>query len=160
MLVAGLLLGFSMFAHNEPDTEVESSFQMAITVLERLSRTSPQARHYYEILTAFSDAINARREKLNRERRKKSDRFVSQIFTTDSDQAESSSRTHALNHTVGSSGGIDNTLDGAPEFSFDTSTLDFPPFPDQSQGEDWIDLPFLSDDLYIDWSSIWTGGNV
>lgn len=93
MFAAGLLLGFSMFAHSEESSsssslllpDVDEAFHNAIAVLERLASVSPQARHYLEILRTLSDAIVARREQVGREqrRRKRSNPYVSQIFTAE-----------------------------------------------------------------------------
>lgn len=158
MFAAGLLLGFSMFATPEPVPEVDEAFQNAIAVLERLAPCSPQARHYFEILSTFSEAIHTRREQLGRERRKKSDRFVSQIFTAsfhDSNQnlpplATPSSGPSNIDPNIVPGSGLDsmNNFD----FDFNSAAYDLPTFPDQ---EAWTDMPLLSDNLYIDWESIW-----
>lgn len=173
MFAAGLLLGFSMFAQPEPVPEVDSAFQNAISVLEQLGQLSPQARHYFEILSTFNDAIHARREQLGRERRKKSDRYVSQIFTADFQDPSISQPEPAAAYTTPSSGGggvavsgegtgsangnvnLDPLLGGV---GVDLDGYDLGmgyPQQEQGQADDWTDMPLLSDNLYIDWESLW-----
>ncbi|KAM3413807.1 hypothetical protein BST61_g10490 [Cercospora zeina] len=160
MFAAGLLLGFSMFAQTEPVPEVETAFANAIAVLERLALISPQARHYYEILSTLSDAVTARREQLGRERRKKSNQYVSQLFTAvfhDGAAAAPSYTTPSSgpsNMDLSAGGGAG--LDGMMGFDFDASSLDSlsASFPEQTDGS-WTADPLLSDNLYIDWESLW-----
>lgn len=159
MFAAGLLLGFSMFAQVEPVPEIDEAFQNAIAVLERLAQFSPQARHYFEILSTFSDAINTRREQLGRERRKKSDRFVSQIFTADFNAGnvaaptqDSTAASAPLNDGI-QSGAQGMDINGMMNFDFDAATYDMSGFPQTA--DEWSDMPLLSDNLYIDWESIW-----
>lgn len=165
MFAAGLLLGFSMFALAEPVPEVGVAFQNAISVLEQLGQLSPQARHYFEILTTFSDAIHARREQLGRERRQKSDRYVSQIFTADFQDPSVANASvpppagdaaaYATPSSREMNGGteIDSNLD--PMLQFDLDGRDLNPLYSQAQSDDWTDMPLLSDNLYIDWESLW-----
>lgn len=172
MFAAGLLLGFSMFAQPEPVPEVDNAFQNAISVLEQLGQLSPQARHYFEILSTFNDAIHVRREQLGRERRKKSDRYVSQIFTADfqdpsmngASQAPPANGDAAAYTTPcsggsggmngGSGTGVDANLD--PMLGFDLDGYDLSmSHPQQGGNDDWTDMPLLSDNLYIDWESLW-----
>lgn len=170
MFAAGLLLGFSMFAQQEPVPEVDGAFQNAISVLERLGQISPQARHYFEILSTFSDAVHARREQIGRERRKKSDRYVSQIFTADFQDptaATASSRNlppstgDAAAYTTPTSGemnggsGLDSNIDPMLNFDLDGYDLNSSFGLQAQQGDDWTDMPLLSDNLYIDWESLW-----
>lgn len=157
MFASGLLLGFAMFAQTEPVPEVDSAFQNAISVLERLAQVSPQARHYFEILSTLSDAIHTRREQLGRERRKKSDRFVSQIFTADFHDGSSMPPPPANVTPSSAPSNIDPSLNGdvssndPADFNFDPATYDLSAFP---QADEWADMPLLSDNLYIDWESI------
>ncbi|KAI5363670.1 hypothetical protein Slin15195_G093230 [Septoria linicola] len=160
MFAAGLLLGFSMFAQADPVREVDGAFQNAIAVLERLGVVSPQARHYYEILSTLSDAIMARREQLGRERRKKSNQYVSQIFTADfhdgSAQAPAYTTPSSGPSNVDISAGGSAGLDSMMGFDFDTSSFDglSTSFPEQADGG-WTADPLLSDNLYIDWETLW-----
>ncbi|CZT14130.1 uncharacterized protein RCC_00103 [Ramularia collo-cygni] len=162
MFAAGLLLGFSMFAQSDPVPEIEEAFRNAITVLERLAKFSPQARHYFDILTSFSEAVYLRREQLGRERRKKSDRFVSQIFTADFHDACSAPPVVVLVESaasgpsqgdVGVNDPIDVDLNGAMNLEFDAASYDLSSFPQLT--DEWSDVPLLSDNLYIDWESVW-----
>ncbi|EME81416.1 uncharacterized protein MYCFIDRAFT_140761, partial [Pseudocercospora fijiensis CIRAD86] len=130
MFAAGLLLGFAMFAQTEPVPEVDTAFANSIAVLERLAQVSPQARHYYDILSTFSDAIHSRREQLGREKRQKSSQYVSQIFTADFQDPDStlqapyttpSSGDGPANIDANSGGATD--LDGMVGFDFDASSL-------------------------------------
>lgn len=155
MFAAGLLLGFSMFAQTEPVPEIDDAFQNAIAVLERLAQFSPQARHYFEILSTFSDAITTRREQLGRERRKKSDRFVSQIFTADfHDDALASAydATTASAPNASANHASETELNTIMNFDFDAASYDLSAFPQPA--EEW-EMPLLSDNLYIDWESVW-----
>lgn len=159
MFAAGLLLGFSMFAQSEPDSEIDESFRNAIAVLERLAQFSPQARHYFEILTTFSDAIHTHREQVGRERKRKSNRFVNQIFTADfhddnlAPAAFTTSTDNRLSYdnaaaTAASNADINSTMD----LHLDTATFGLSSL---QQSDEWSDVPLLSDNLYIDWESVW-----
>ncbi|KIX00330.1 uncharacterized protein Z518_10469 [Rhinocladiella mackenziei CBS 650.93] len=83
MFAAGLVLGFSMFAQREARYDMDESFNGAREVLKKLSEHSPQAEHYYEILTGFADAIQRHRQHLSREKRRSNNRYVNQILTLD-----------------------------------------------------------------------------
>ena len=68
IFAAGLVLGFSLLAP-EPsnvDQDPKTSFMHSRQLLERLSRLSPQARRYHEILSHFGDAV----ERYERQRRR------------------------------------------------------------------------------------------
>lgn len=156
MFAAGLLLGFSMFAQSEPIPEVDEAFQNAIAVLERLGQFSPQARHYFDILTTFSDAIRTRREQLGKERRKKSDRFVSQIFTADFHNESVAPFANSTSADPGPSSAAETAdvdLNGTMNYDLNTASFDLSAFPQIT--EEWMDVPLLSDNLYIDWESVW-----
>lgn len=87
MFAAGLLLGFSVFVQSSgAGKETEEAFHYARAVLLKLSELSPQAGHYYQILTAFSDAIALHQQKLSQERKRKTDQYMDQIFTSGSDE--------------------------------------------------------------------------
>ncbi len=83
VFAAGLALGFSMFAHSESPFDMDESFNGAREVLKKLAEHSPQAEHYYEILTAFADAIQRHRQHLSREKRRASNKYVSRILSLD-----------------------------------------------------------------------------
>ncbi|KAK2751123.1 hypothetical protein FQN57_000198 [Myotisia sp. PD_48] len=78
VFAAGLILGFHMFAKREVDPEVELSFGGAREVLDMLSAQSPQAGHYFEILTMLMNAIVKQRQQLASRGRSK---YVSKLFT-------------------------------------------------------------------------------
>ncbi|KIV95395.1 hypothetical protein PV10_03059 [Exophiala mesophila] len=86
MFAAGLVIGFSMFAQAEPKFEMDEAFNGAREVLKKLSPHSPQAEHYYEILTGFADAIQRHRQHLAREKRRSQNKYVNQILTFDVSQ--------------------------------------------------------------------------
>lgn len=83
MFAAGLVIGFSMFAQIEPKFEMDESFNGAREVLKKLAAHSPQAEHYFEILTGFADAIQRHRQHLAREKRRSQNKYVNQILTLD-----------------------------------------------------------------------------
>lgn len=78
MFAAGLVLGFEIFAKRSIDYDIESAFSGARDVLNFLATQSPQAGHYYEILTLLANAITKQREKIASKGRS---RYVSKIFT-------------------------------------------------------------------------------
>ncbi|RSL59918.1 hypothetical protein CEP54_007035 [Fusarium duplospermum] len=81
IFAAGLVLGFEIFAKYPVDSDIETAFQGAKEVLTHLSKQSPQAAHYLEILTTLSSAIAKRRSKETSAGRS---RYVSKIFSLDS----------------------------------------------------------------------------
>ena len=83
MFAAGLVLGFSMFAQGDSRYDMDDSFGNAREVLRSLSAQSPQAEHYYEILTGFADVIQRRRQRLSRGNRSNKNKYVDQILTFD-----------------------------------------------------------------------------
>jgi hypothetical protein len=88
LFAAGLLLGFALFAQNGESAEVEEAFKNAIAVLRMIAVLSPQAGHYTDILTKFSDAIQHHRRQLKDERRRLTNEYVDQIFTIDLNQPQ------------------------------------------------------------------------
>jgi hypothetical protein len=82
MFAAGLVLGFSMFAQAQ-SFDMDESFNGAREVLRKLARHSPQAEHYYEILTGFADVIQRHRQRRSREKRRSSHGYVDQILSLD-----------------------------------------------------------------------------
>ncbi|KAH0842483.1 putative Fungal specific transcription factor [Fonsecaea pedrosoi] len=83
VFAAGLVLGFSMFALSESRFDMDDSFNNAREVLRNLSLQSPQAEHYYEILSGFADVILRHRQHLSREKRRFKNKYVDQILTLD-----------------------------------------------------------------------------
>lgn len=98
MFAAGLVIGFSMFAQAEPKFEMDESFNGAREVLKKLSDHSPQAEHYYEILTGFADAIQRHRQHLAREKRKSQNKYVNQILRLDMNNNQTTVGNHHASH--------------------------------------------------------------
>lgn len=92
MFAAGLVLGFSMFAQGESRFDMDNSFHGAREVLKKLADYSPQAEHYYEILTGFADAIQRYRQHLSRDKWRNKNKYVNQILTLDMNPSVSGSQ--------------------------------------------------------------------
>ncbi|KAJ9606220.1 hypothetical protein H2200_009181 [Cladophialophora chaetospira] len=92
VFAAGLVLGFSMFAQGESRFDMDDSFSNAREVLRSLSAESPQAEHYFEILTGFADVIQRRRQNLSRGNRPSKRKYVDQILKFDVSPSASMSR--------------------------------------------------------------------
>lgn len=69
-----------MFSKREVDNEIETAFNGAREILDMLSAQSPQAAHYFEILTMLSNAIAKQRKQLALKGRSK---YVGRLFTLD-----------------------------------------------------------------------------
>ncbi|KAK8189936.1 uncharacterized protein BKA78DRAFT_296209 [Phyllosticta capitalensis] len=91
IFAAGLVLGFSIFAQSDANFDIEDAFNEARKVLQFLARLSPQAEHYFEILSNFSEAIGKHRQQLAHQKRRSS-RYVSQIFTMETHDNTASCR--------------------------------------------------------------------
>ncbi|GAB0137619.1 hypothetical protein EsDP_00005876 [Epichloe bromicola] len=78
VFAAGLVLGFEIFAKRSTEFHVETAFTGARDVLKFLATQSPQAGHYYEILTLLANAIAKQRQSVAATGRS---RYVSRIFT-------------------------------------------------------------------------------
>ncbi|KAG5927096.1 hypothetical protein E4U53_002927 [Claviceps sorghi] len=78
VFAAGLVLGFELFAKRSNEYGVETAFVGAKDVLHFLSLQSPQAGHYYEILTLLSNEIAKQRQNVAVAGRSQ---YVSKIFT-------------------------------------------------------------------------------
>ena len=70
-----------MFAKREVDYEIEAAFSGAREILDMLSTQSPQAAHYFEILTMLSNAIAKQRKQMALRGRSK---YVGRLFSLDS----------------------------------------------------------------------------
>ncbi|KAJ5945893.1 hypothetical protein N7454_002732 [Penicillium verhagenii] len=81
VFAAALVLGFSMFAHRDVDSEIDSAFKGALTILRMLARQSAQAAHYLEILTLLEAAITQQRQRLASQARQRRSQYVSRIFS-------------------------------------------------------------------------------
>lgn len=80
VFAAALILGFDMFSKREVDNEIETAFSGAREILDMLSAQSPQAAHYFEILSMLSNAIAKRRKQFALRGRSK---YVGRLFTLD-----------------------------------------------------------------------------
>ncbi|KAM5359830.1 hypothetical protein ACJZ2D_014172 [Fusarium nematophilum] len=89
VFAAGLVLGFEIFAKPPVDSDIEMAFQGAKEVLKHLATQSPQAAHYWEILTSLSSAISKRRAS---EASAGRSRYVSKIFSLDASASSGESR--------------------------------------------------------------------
>lgn len=78
MFAAGLVLGFEIFAKRSIEYDIDAAFTGARDILNFLATQSPQAGHYYEILTLLSNAISKQRQNIAATGRS---RYVSKIFT-------------------------------------------------------------------------------
>ena len=129
MFAAGLVLGFSMFAHGDSRFDMDDSFSNAREVLRSLSIQSPQAEHYYEILTGFADVIQRRRQSLSLGERRSRNKYVDQILTFDNTPSASRSQS-TLSPATPQSKDLGNsnqeviaTNEGVGEFDFQMPDL-------------------------------------
>ncbi|KAH9209786.1 hypothetical protein DL95DRAFT_343897 [Leptodontidium sp. 2 PMI_412] len=83
VFAAGLVLGFTLFANIEVSSEVENAFTGVRDVLKKLSHQSPQAEHYHDVLSSFSEAIIKRRKQIAQERRRATSQYVDRILVLD-----------------------------------------------------------------------------
>ncbi len=72
-----------MFAQGDSRFDMDDAFSSAREVLRSLSAQSPQAEHYYEILTGLADVIQRRRQHLSRGSRPSRNKYVDQILKFD-----------------------------------------------------------------------------
>lgn len=80
---AGLVLGFESFAKRNADYNIETAFHGAREILSFMATQSPQAAHYFEILTSLSNAVTERRGRVASSVRS---RYVSRLFSFDSER--------------------------------------------------------------------------
>jgi hypothetical protein len=72
-----------MFAKVKVGPEMENAFTGVREVLKKLSYQSPQAEHYHNVLSNFSEAITQRREQIAEERRRVTSQYLDQILVID-----------------------------------------------------------------------------
>ncbi|KAF4974589.1 hypothetical protein FZEAL_8516 [Fusarium zealandicum] len=133
IFAAGLVLGLEIFAKQSVDSDIETAFQGAKEVLSHLSRQSPQAAHYLEILTTLSSAIAKRH---SRERSAGRSRYVSRIFS--------------LDLSADPAGHPNQQESRWPDLVPNDSQ--FLPGPDETQ--DWAFPQLEGGDLCLDWDSL------
>ncbi|KKY26501.1 putative c6 transcription factor [Phaeomoniella chlamydospora] len=151
VFAAGLVLGFSLFVQGTGSTnEIEEAYDAAREVLKKISYLSPQARHYHERLTHFSEATAKHQKRHVEQRRKSLNPYVSQIFTIDIDQPEDQTYPSPnLGSVDQSTAGVDLTNDLFGINEYPTMQL-----------EDPMALPFVWDELSIDYQpydTFWNG---
>lgn len=81
VFAAALVLGFSMFSNRDIDSEIDSAFGGALTILRMLAHQSAQAAHYLEILTLLEAAVTQQRQRLAAQARHRRSQYVSRIFS-------------------------------------------------------------------------------
>jgi hypothetical protein len=72
-----------MFANIGVGPDIENAFTGIRDILKKLSYQSPQAEHYHDVLSSFSDAITKRRKQIVQERRYASSQYLDQILVID-----------------------------------------------------------------------------
>ncbi|KAF4470452.1 nitrate assimilation regulatory nirA [Fusarium albosuccineum] len=132
IFAAGLVLGFEMFAKHPVDSDIEMAFQGAKDVLTHLSKQSPQAAHYLEILASLSSAIAKRRSKESSAGRS---RYVSKILSLDSSAP----------------GGPGDEVQWLPISLNDNQLM---PAVDGEAAQDWAFPQLEGGDLCLDWESL------
>ncbi|CAG8070582.1 unnamed protein product [Penicillium salamii] len=81
IFAAALVLGFSMFAHRDIDSDIDEAFRGAMTILRMLAPQSAQAAHYLDITIMLESAINQQRQQLAAQARQRRSQYVSRIFS-------------------------------------------------------------------------------
>lgn len=81
VFAAALVLGFSMFSNRDIDSEIDSAFAGALTILRMLAHQSAQAAHYLEILTLLEAAVTQQRQQLAIQARQRRSQYVTRIFS-------------------------------------------------------------------------------
>ncbi|KAJ5762573.1 uncharacterized protein N7511_005955, partial [Penicillium nucicola] len=99
VFAAALVLGFSMFSHREVDTEIDSAFRGALTILRMLAPQSAQAAHYLEITTMLESAITQQRQKLAAHSRQRRSQYVNRIFSLSENPVTPQDRPESVNQT-------------------------------------------------------------
>lgn len=87
IFAAALVLGFSMFAHRDIDSEIDEAFRGAMTILRMLASQSAQAAHYLDITIMLEAAINQQRQRLAAQARQRRSQYVSRIFSLNENPA-------------------------------------------------------------------------
>lgn len=70
-----------MFSHRDIDSETDSAFTGALSILRMLAHQSAQAAHYLEILTLLEAAVTQQRQRLAAQARQRRSQHVSRIFS-------------------------------------------------------------------------------
>lgn len=155
IFAAGLLLGFWLFAQcDKSEAEVVEAFQQSRNALQRIAAFSPQASHYYEILTALHNAIERHRSKRADERKRFTSQYVDQVLTFGQDSSLPTTD-NALDPTlfdVNDTPQLDFDGDGDDDNALDQDNRPLPSDTlDQYDLSISEDFPWPGDDLEIDW---------
>jgi hypothetical protein len=158
-----------MFTQPEPRPDMDNAFHHAREVLRFLATNSPQAEHYYEILTAFDSVIQQQRQTRARGGRSKN-RYVDQILTFDA--IPTLSRTQsvtspsvpltAAEQIDGLTQGTSTTNETSSIFNFNESDFDLLPL-DGSGGFDfgmfgWDNIAMqMSENFIFEDGTDWSG---
>lgn len=120
--------------------------------MERLAQFSPQAGHYYEILTSLSDAIGIYQRKLSDDRKRMASQYMDQIFTEPSRPVEQPGSSESMDSAANiPQSGLDscNMIDGLGNGNVaDVQTMLDPYGTTISEG-----FPWPADDFQFDWST-------
>lgn len=153
IFAAGLLLGFWTFVQcDKTDTEASEAFRQSRDALQKMSAFSPQARHYFQILSALNDAVELHRVTKAEERKRWTSQYVDQVLTFDSSNSLSDDTQAAGAEMLQDKELSDAFLDGDPSSSWN---LDM----QHDQADSCTPLgtgisqefPWPADDLDIDW---------
>ncbi|KAK6379064.1 hypothetical protein LTS17_006768 [Exophiala oligosperma] len=82
-----LVLGFSMLIPDDSSFDVSDAFTQSREVLHMLTKASPQAERYYDVMNSFAEAIYRHRQNRAIERRKTHQNLLMDILSLDSDEA-------------------------------------------------------------------------
>lgn len=66
---------------NLDEHDTENAFVATRDVLNKFSCFSPQAEHYYDVLSSFAEAITQRRKQVAEDRRRATSQYLDQILT-------------------------------------------------------------------------------
>ncbi|KAJ6003282.1 hypothetical protein N7451_005829 [Penicillium sp. IBT 35674x] len=140
VFAAALVLGFSMFAHRDVDSEIDSAFTGALTILRMLAQQSAQAAHYLEILTLLEAAVTQQRERLASQARQRRSKYVSRIFSLSDSQNVPRAQSQNENR---------------PETATPPSTQGGPLFPWVPQGDGPTTFtPPVMDGAFLEWEGM------
>jgi hypothetical protein len=129
-----------MFAHRDVDSEIDSAFTGALTILRMLAQQSAQAAHYLEILTLLEAAITEQRQRLASQARQRRSKYVSRIF----------SLTDSLNVSRAQS-----QNENRPDSATPQSTQGGPLFPWFPQGDGpTASTPPVFDGAFLEWEGM------
>lgn len=99
IFAAGLVLGFSLLSLPDPlvntGSDLKRSFAHSRQLLDKLSRLSPQARRFHEILSHFSDALEWYEGQRRRQHQPTGPSYLEQILRPEENPNEYSSSTNS-----------------------------------------------------------------